>query len=48
MAIYEDFLAEEAREIAEETARVQAEVQAFQNAQNVARASEEVGGLLHD
>jgi len=47
MAIYGEFLAEEAREIAEETARVQAEVLAYQNAQNVARASEEVGGHLH-
>jgi len=47
MAIYEDFLAEEAREIAEETARVPAEVLAYQNAQNIARASEEVGGHLH-
>lgn len=48
MDIYEDFLAEEAREIAQEIAEVQAEVLAYQNVQKVARTSEEVGRHLHD
>lgn len=47
MEIYEDFLAEEARDIAQETAEVQAEVLAYQAAQNIARAPEEVVGHLH-